>query len=300
MRILAAIPHYFDAQGTGKHGSLRPNPGPRIAGLVSTLAGLRQFSQSYMLSLVEGAPTAPIEQSTITKVDIIICTTGERHLLAQLPFADKDFIHRATQVHPRLLGFECQLALREQADRYDYYCYLEDDIIIRDPWHFTKLAWFTKLAGWDAVLQPNRYELELGSRINKLYVDGDLSTQASELFQNFNDRPQVTAEVLGTPVSFRRPLNPHAGCFFLDAAQFSHWTRQSTFGKQDTRFIGALESAATLGVMATFRLYKAVAPNMAFLEIQHSGSEILSSVERASAAPQVPKNGHTSVDRQSP
>ena len=40
----------------------------------------------------------------------------------------------------------------------DYFCYLEDDLILGDPWLFRKLAWFTREFGDDCLLQPNRYE----------------------------------------------------------------------------------------------------------------------------------------------
>ena len=49
--------------------------------------------------------------------------------------------------------------------------------------------------------------------------------------------------VLGNRVAFRRTLNPHAGSFFLSAAQMEHWARQPYFLDRDTRFIGPLESA---------------------------------------------------------
>jgi hypothetical protein len=52
----------------------------------------------------------------------------------------------------------------------------------------------------------------------------------------------------------------------------AHWANQPHFLDRDTSFIGPLESAATLGIMKTFRIYK-TAPNQAnFLEIQHFGT----------------------------
>ena len=76
---------------------------------------------------------------------------------------------------------------------------------------------------------------------------------------------------MGVPVAFRRTLNPHSGCFFLNAAQMEHWARQPYFLNRDTSFIGPLESAATLGIMRTFRVYKPVPEHASFLEIQHWG-----------------------------
>jgi hypothetical protein len=47
---------------------------------------------------------------------------------------------------------------------------------------------------------------------------------------------------------------------------------------RDTTFVGPLESAATLGIMKTFRVYKTV-PEQAYLfEIEHSGSRYLDAI----------------------
>ncbi len=283
MRILAAIPHYFDPQRGSSHGSLRSDSAARIAGLTAAIAGLKQFEQHAFLLGLGSGPTNAVEQAHHARVDVILCTTGARHLLAQIPILVNECTHRATGAEPRFLGFECQRALRERAGEYDYYCYLEDDLIIRDLWLFAKLAWFTRLAGRHALLQPNRYETDAHSKVQKLYVDGNLAPEVTASLQDVNGAPEVSGEFLGSPLSFRRALNPHAGCYFLHAEQFAHWVRQPHFGRPDASFIGPLESAATLGVMRTFHVYKPAAPNMAFLEIQHSGAEILTAVEKATA-----------------
>lgn len=280
MRILAAIPHYFDPQSNAKHGSLRRDPLGRIRGLAAALSGLKQFAQPVFM-LHHDPDTHPVRLEHQAIVDIIICITGARHLLEQLPVPAGVYAHRATQCDPRLLGFECQLALRERAGAYDYYCFLEDDIVIHDPSFFEKLAWFTKLAGGMALLQPNRYEAEIGGRIQKLYIDGDLPARATKPFQNMDDRPEITGDTLGSSVSFRRTRNPHAGCYFLDSGQFTHWIQQPHFAERRTDFIGPLESAATVGIARTFRVYKPAAPNLAFLEVQHNGAEIIAKVEQA-------------------
>jgi hypothetical protein len=77
---------------------------------------------------------------------------------------------------------------------------------------------------------------------------------------------------LGIPIRFCRPANPHSGCFFLNAAQMSRWAARPDFLDRDTSFIGPLESAATLGIMRTFRVYKPTVENANFLEIEHHGT----------------------------
>ena len=89
----------------------------------------------------------------------MVCTTQGRHLLEHLPLPANLFAHRPTTAEPMLLGFECHAASRDGLGHYDYYAYLEDDLIARDPWMFTKLAWFTANLGDATLLQPNRYEV---------------------------------------------------------------------------------------------------------------------------------------------
>jgi hypothetical protein len=71
------------------------------------------------------------------------------------------------------------------------------------------------------------------------------------------------------PLEFRRASNPHAGCFFLDGEQMDLWRAQPHFLDRDTAFVGPLESAATLGIMKTFRVYKPARACASFLEVQH-------------------------------
>jgi hypothetical protein len=159
---------------------------------------------------------------------------------------------------------------------YDYYCYLEDDLLVFDPWFFVKVRWFASLAGSDCLLQPNRFEASVRGPVRKAYVDGDLALRITAPFQDIRAKPvQFHGRVMGTPVSFRRVLNPHSGCFFLGAEQMARWARQSYFLDRDTSFIGPLESAATLGVMRTFRVYKPDAASASFLEVRHHGSAFL-------------------------
>ena len=46
---------------------------------------------------------------------------------------------------------------------------------------------------------------------------------------------------------------------------------ESTPVTRDTSFVGPLESAATLGIMRTFKVYKPARENANFLEVEHYG-----------------------------
>lgn len=272
LRLLFAIPHYCRPDAQGRYGSMRTDLRSRVRGLERCIAALHQSFGARHETLAHGArkivPTEAVQAAT---VDVLVCTTRDAHGIDQIELPPESYRHRPCACEPMELEFECQAALRDGLGRYDYYGFLEDDMIVRDPWFFAKLAWFDQLAGRDAVLQACRYELSEGAPPRKLYIDGEIRAEVSEPFQDVTDRPEIRADFLGREIVFRRPHNPHAASFFLTAEQLEHWVKQPWFGDRDTSFVGPLESAATLGIMRTFRLYKPAPRFAAFFEIQHLG-----------------------------
>ena len=277
MRILITIPHYFQPNPQPRYASQGNNPLPRLHALSATIAALHQlFGESQKIINIGQKLAFPANQPQAHHLDIIICTTQNRHLLSRLPLPANYYQHYSTQAEPMLLGFECQAILQDCLGQYDYYCFLEDDLILHDPWFFFKVHWFTLQFGDLSLLQPNRYEVAFNRLPSKAYIDGDLAPRVTVPFQNVQEQREIQGEVLGVPITFRRALNPHSGCYFLNANQMKYWASQSYFLDRDTRFVGPLESAASLGIMKTFRVYKTISEQAGFLEIQHFGQRYLS------------------------
>lgn len=291
MRVLLTIAHFFKPDG-GNHGSQRKDPRPRLQALSLSLAALHQlFSKSQGMIDIAQRLTLPANQPRSSDLDIVICTTQGHHLLEQLALPYHFYRHHPTQAEPMLLGFECQAVLRDCLGRYDYYCFLEDDLILHDPWFFAKLDWFTQQSDPLSLLQPNRYEVSTHALTCKTYIDGNLSPKVTAAFQNVQEKSQLQGSFLGQPVFFERALNPHSGCYFLNANQMAHWVKQPDFLDRDTCFVGPLESAATLGIMKAFRVYKPALEHASFLEIQHFGESFLSLIgQQVHLVPTAPKN----------
>jgi hypothetical protein len=205
-------------------------------------------------------------------VGVVVCTTKGRHLLEQLPLPEGMYEHVATDAEPTALGYECHAALAERLGTWDYYCYLEDDLILHDPMFFLKQAWFNRNVGNIGMLQPCRYEVTAKGPFHRVYVDGELAPEVTAEYQDVSEAAVVQGRVLGMPVRFGRARNPHAGCFFLTQDQMRHFAGRPYFLDRSAAFVGPLESAATLGVMRTFRVYKPAAPFAPFLEIEHAGT----------------------------
>jgi hypothetical protein len=133
----------------------------------------------------------------------------------------------------------------------------------------TKLEWFIQENGEETTLAPHRFERSLTEPLHKLYHDGLVRPDFTAAWQDVTDRQFLDAELLGQRLRFERWPNPHSGCFFLNARQMERWVSQPYFRDDDSSFAGPLESAASLGIIKTFRQYKPSPTNAGFLELEH-------------------------------
>lgn len=290
MKILITIPHYYNVSGDG-HGSGGKNPQPRISALAECLFNIHSlFGNSQCMIDIQNKKAISVNKDFAHSIDVIICTANGKHLLNQ-PELPKQFFshHESSLENPRYLGFECQKVLKDNLGKYDYYCFMEDDLIIHDPYFFEKMKWFVESSSIENVLQPNRYEVSANGNVLKSYIDGDIRSRATEKFQNIQEFSNIQANFLGKRVFFQRPLNPHSGCYFLNQAQMEYWAKQPYFLDKDASFISPLESSASLGIMKTFKVYKPAPQNASFLEIQHYGDGFLSLIgNQVALSPQKP------------
>ena len=274
MRILFTIPHYYNARGGGFYGSLKADPRPRLQALAAMVFGLHAtFGARQGLM---GSPIAKANTSEEASVEVVVCTTGEQHLVGQLGPLAGLLRHHATRAEPKYLGFECHEVLRDGIGKYDWFCFLEDDLLVTDPLFVRKLEWFNGIAGDEAALQPNRFEIARGQPWHKLYIDGNLAKpEISTRLQDINDRRLISAEAFGATVVFQRVMNAHSGTFFLNARQMARWAGQPDFLERDSAWAGPLESSATLGLVRHFRVYKPARENAGFLEVRHLDNRYL-------------------------
>jgi hypothetical protein len=90
MRILAAIPHYYSARGSNSpdrswHGSVGQGADSRVAALSSCVAALhRHYGPAQHIIDHARRIAIPANQRTTGRIDVVVCTTGEDHLLGRL------------------------------------------------------------------------------------------------------------------------------------------------------------------------------------------------------------------------
>lgn len=274
MKMLLAIVHYWDPEGGGQHQSLRPNPTPRLRALQQQLLCLRRLGlQQAFLHMADRA-VYPANNDLRWDLTIRVVTDGVHHVLDRLPESFRDCYEQVetNPAHGKLLGFEAQKLLAQGLDDdYDWFGYLEDDLLIHDPCFFNKLQWFESWMGPDAVLLPQRVEYpDNPDRVDRFYIDGPIAPSDRERL--VEPGPVRLLDGPGGRVAVEPALNPHAGCFFLSRRQLQHWVDQPHWQDGDVSFITPLESAATLGLAKTFALFKPCLSTAGWLEIQHFGT----------------------------
>lgn len=275
MRILLAIVHYWNPEGGGHHGSLRPDPAPRIQAFQQQLLSFQRLGTRQAQLNMTAMKADPANQQQQQTIDIKVVTDGEHHVLDRLdkPYQGLFQMVITQPKTPKHLGFEAQRFLASRLEEsYDLYAYFEDDLIINDPWFFQKIDWFRSQLGDDHLLLPQRVELaHHPSIVDRFFIDGPIPE--SDLKVVLPDPgPPLGVPFLGGMQYFESPLNPHAGCFVLSRGQLCQWTEKAWWLDQDASWVSPLESAATLGVAKTFRLYKPVMAQGSWLEIQHWGT----------------------------
>lgn len=277
MKILITIPHYYEPVQNPIHGSGSRRPEQKIRALSECIASLhRNFGHLQQQIQLASRQAIPVNRMNTHDITIIVCTTQERHLLSQLPIPKGLWVHRVTNAEPALVGFECRSVLGENLGGYDYYGYMEDDLILDDSLFFQKLEWLNRAFGNGVLVQPNRFEISTIGGVLKVYIDGDLRPDITGPYRSKDSPRFLKTHFGGKEVVFEHTLNPHSGSYFLNREQMTIWSNQPHFYDRDTSFIGPLESAATLGVLKTFPIYKPVSQMASFLEIRHYGTAFLS------------------------
>jgi hypothetical protein len=300
-RVAFLIPHYFGGtDDSAVHGSNRPRTEPirralldRVIFQLHALFGATHhaFSERHSrIGRVEDESTLAAYSCPnlhrLREFEVYVFTTRGQHLLAGLKsLTPRHYRHVATEADPPFLGFECARWIRDHPDGYDFYCYLEDDIILRDPLFFAKIAAFNQAfdaAGRGLVVQPQRYEEPLNAgdpediaKFNRLYIDyearGDEDAQAAPASAG----ETLALDFAGLRVEFEPARNPHAGCYVVTPAQAARMTGHPDFLSKDKVFINPLDTAATGFVARALKVYKPARNSLAFLDVQHGHQGIL-------------------------
>ena len=273
MRILVVIPHYFGA-GSSSYGSTdlsqRARRANSLRGCIVTLH--QQFGGSQFLQMYDRQKRI-VNQQMANDLDVVVCVRGEEHLLDDLNLPGGCYRKHDSDIEdPRYLGYVCYDVFRECAGQYDWYCFLEDDILIKDPLFFSKLQLFYDVVGSARyLLQPNRYELGVDPPC-KMYIDGPLWDDTAEFLASLRlpgCKDEIEVEFGNQRYRLTPAENPHSGCFFLTEIHLGHMLEQPWYGEHNNGYAGPLESAASLYITTLFHVFKPADECASFLEVHH-------------------------------
>jgi len=271
MRALAVFAHYFKPEAKADYSSTNHDRrAARRASLERVLLGWRaHFGEAAILNVENRS--FELASPCADTLDLFVVVNRDDHLLddalLQLCGARKLTFDLA---QPRHLPFMAQRVMAERKAHYDWFVYSEEDLLPHDPSMFAKLAAFQTQFGPRRVLLPHRYEINGTALRPKTYIDGDLRFGLMTRLLGLVEESQtiLTHRDAGGMQKFVRAQNPHSGFFALTADQFDAWSRLPHFLDMDCSFISPLESAATLGLLKTFSVFKPALP-MHHLEIEH-------------------------------
>ncbi|MCX8102305.1 MAG: hypothetical protein N3D77_13815 [Geminicoccaceae bacterium] len=277
MRALVAIPHYFAPQSAAaRHDSLRPGArGARARALASAILRLHElFGADHLAACHPQGAALPAANPERMALDIVVCVQDGAHLLDDLPCPPGLFRRQPVQGPPQLLGFAAHEVLARGLGRYDWYCYLEDDIVVEDPLFFRKLAFFNRnfAAPLDRppLLQPSRYDSPVDGSPERLGGPERLYPDHMASLAPLARGPRVQLTILDRTFTLEPCYHPHAGCFFLDARQMARLVGSPAFRDRTRIWATWLDTAASVAIAETFTVYKPAADSLTFLEVRHA------------------------------
>ena len=233
--------------------------------LHSLFSRQRNFAVSHIARGFEAVPP------TGDQLDVVLVTVKDCHLLADIETPPTMIRHHVAEITPTHLGFECHRLVREAVGHYDYYAYLEDDLIIHDPGFFDKLTFFNRHVNDPlCLLQPHRYELCLREGVERKSLAHKVYNDYRGSNVRYTD-PQLRFNAIGRAITIERSTQPHAGCWFLNPEQARLFTEGAHWGwRNELLWNSPLDTAATLGISRTFRIYKTALDSLDFFELQHA------------------------------
>lgn len=197
---------------------------------------------------------------------IVLNTSPNMNVIAFLPsYMQERIVIRETVMNdPMLIEFYAQDIMIEQQDEFDWFLFLEDDIVIRDSSLLEKYAFFNACFGKHDLLMPNRYEMYNGV---KMYIDITIDFARDDGKPHLVYLAPSTVDVGG--VVFSENANPHAGFYCLNKEQLKAWIKGGRHWYKAVVGVGPLESAATFCLFESFNLYKPHSSNLHFAEVYH-------------------------------
>jgi hypothetical protein len=271
MRILLTIAHFFRAEEGSNHSSTDAHRRDQRAAAIRSVIDAWRGHYGPVSSINVWQKRFEPVIGVADQLDIIVLVNGDNHLL------DADYcrargvrLYDAKLDNPRMLGFAAHRLFAEARNGYDVFVFSEDDLRPGGSDLISRIVAFQDEFGWRRVLFPNRFEWNPRGPALKTFIDGMLRPGLLAPYEAaLPDERFLKLREGARQVSLQRATNPHSGFCAITAEQLTHWMAQPNFGDLDCSLISPLESAATLGILKTFPIYKPFGRDLGWLEIEH-------------------------------
>lgn len=241
-----------------------PQKRPKVLAILPHIVSTKEANDRHQaqakIDKLQNAIDGLLNSFAHCQLTILVSTLPGRHITAYLPAYQRNCIEviETPECDPLYVGFRIQDEFVERLNQFDWFLFLEDDVIIHDSSLLDKLETFNQCCGFqNAVLLPNRYEMWEG---RKSYIDLTIDREVA-----WNQLSKV--EIAG--VQYAECTNPHSALYCLSQAQMMNWYRSGQRWKYQNLMVGPLESAATFCLLECFKLYKPHPTNLHFLEVEH-------------------------------
>ena len=271
MRILLTIAHFFRVEEGSNHSSTDAHRREQRAAAIRSVVDAWRGHYGPVSNINVWQKKFEPVIGVADQLDIIVLVNGDNHLLdAEYCRARAVRLYDAKLDNPRMLGFTAHKLFADARNVYDVFAFSEDDLRPTGGDFLSRILAFQDDYGWWRVLFANRFEWNPRGPALKTYIDGILRPGLLAPFEAaLPDERFLKGRQGAKPLTFQRATNPHCGFFAITSEQLAHWMAQPQFGDQDCSFISPLESAATLGILKTFPIYKPFGRDMGWLEIEH-------------------------------
>jgi len=200
---------------------------------------------------------------------IVILTKSSYSMHENLPeyLKERIEIYYSDQQDPMYVEYDAYDVFKMHISEYDYFMFLEDDIVLNDSCLVEKLKKFNIISPKkDYVLLPHRFEYYNGF---KSYFDQCAMSKTGFKANSYSEHLRIISE----DATFTIFENSHSAFYCLNKEQMMLWIDSGYKWKNKIVAVGKLESAATFCMYENFEFFKPHPDNMFYFEVQHYGNK---------------------------